>query len=93
MSLEIELIKEACKKFWEQYHVIIEKEGYSLRVDSFWLSPDDFIILAAIGNNCPEKKLAEFREALPMEFTYENGNQSRTYSVAVGPTIKDMFDL
>jgi hypothetical protein len=91
MSLDRELVKEACIELWNKYHDKIEEKGYSLDKDSFIQSHEGFTIVASIGQKCPEEMLRYFKQIIPREFTYHREDQIQTYPVVVSPSLNDMF--
>ena len=91
MTLDEDIVKEACLELWNQYHNKVEEKGYSLGKESFIQAPEGFSIVASIGKKCPEEILTYFRQIIPKEFTYGRGNRIKKYNVIVSPSINDIF--
>lgn len=72
MTLDRELVKEACAEFWRDYHEAIESRGYALGKESLLLSSEGISLVATIDPPYSRKMWKEFREILPKEYVYKN---------------------
>ncbi|MBL7100432.1 MAG: hypothetical protein ISS23_00590 [Nanoarchaeota archaeon] len=93
MTLDIDLVREACLELWKQYHDKIEEKGYSLGKDSFIQAPEGFSIVASISPKYPDEMFKVFRQIIPEEFTYRKGNRIEKYPVIISPSINTMLDF
>ncbi len=90
MTLDIELIKEAEKEFWNKYHEKIESLGYVLAKGSHFLRDSKKIsLVAVIIPPYPEDIEKKIRTIIPFEYTYKN----EKIPVIISPSIWDMLKV
>jgi hypothetical protein len=72
MTLDRELVKEACAQFWKDHHETVESMGYTLGKESFLLSSDGISLVATIDPAYSQRMWKRFRNILPKEYNYKN---------------------
>lgn len=74
MTLDRELVKEACQELWNQCHEEIEELGYTLGKDSMMQAPDGISVVATIQPAYSSEMIKVFKKIIPEELMYKGKN-------------------
>ena len=89
MTLDRELVKEACKEFWDEYHQKIEDLGYFLDKESMMHGPEGISIVASIRPAYSSLMIDVFKKVIPSEKMYKG----ERIPVIFFPSVDDLLRL
>jgi hypothetical protein len=87
MTLDRELVKEACIELWDECHERIEELGYTLSKDSMLQGPEGISIIATIRPGYSPDMVDAFRKIIPMEKNY----RGEDIPVIISPSVSYLF--